>query len=329
MSDAAPALALPPRRSTARAWFQLLRPHFIAFSLGCGVVGMAAGAQDPSVVGILLGITVTSTGYPFGVIVNDYLDRKADAINAPDRPFVTGEIDPRFALAAISLLAGVQLALALVVAPAIAVWSAIAIVGHVAYGLAKGVPMLGNLVNGEMALFTVIGAAAAAPDRSWTDIPGDVWWITGLIAIALAGFCLVGYFKDVPGDAAAGYRTLPVAIGPQRAKWWTIPFPIAAVGLAAGLVVADPDALGAAGSAWAFWPFAALAAGAFALSLRELIAAPTDRAYEALLWYTRGTLLFILALGAAVEPVLFVALSAPFVAFLELTLRGTRTSRQA
>jgi geranylgeranylglycerol-phosphate geranylgeranyltransferase len=320
----------PPRRSTLRAWLALLRIHFIPLSLTAGLVGVAAAADGPTFLSLALGLGMCLAGYPFGVLINDVLDREADAINAPDRPLVTGEVSVRTVIVVCALLGGGFTIAAAIVVPSVAIWSAIAIAGHFLYQATKGTPLVGNVVNGlDMALFCVIGAAAAAPDRGWLDVPSAVWWDWAMIAILLNGFCLVGYFKDIPGDEVAGYRTLPVAIGARRARWFTIPSPIAAVAIGFVLIATDPGALAADGSTAAFWVFGVAAAIAFAISLRHIVGKPETHAYESLVWFTRGTVLFSLALGAAANPTLFLAVAAPILVLLEASLRHTQRSRQA
>lgn len=323
---------LPARRlPNARAWVRLVRVHFVPLSLSAGLVGYFAAKDSPTFVSVALGLAVCTTGYGIGVIINDYADRRADAINAPDRPLVTGEVNPTVALGLVSSVSVAVLALGFALATPVAVWSLLALAGHFVYTATKPVPMVGNLVNGvDIALFTMVGAAAGAPHRAWYDMPEAAWVATGLIAVVIAGFCLVGYFKDVPGDTAAGYRTLPVALGPRRARWLAPPFPVAALAAAAVLALADPSALRAErGGTVAFWALAALAAAAFARSMRELLRSPEGRAYQALVWYTRASVLFILALGGLQRPLLFLAIAVPMLAFLEATLRETRGTGQA
>ncbi len=315
----------------AGAWLRLIRPHFIPLSVSAGLAGIAAGQDAPDVVGVTLALVVCAGGYGVGVVVNDFADRRADAINAPERPFVAGEIDPHVGLAVVLAAAAATAVAGLALAPAVAIWGTIALAGHVVYQATKGVPMVGNVINGiDLALFTAVGAAGARTAQPAFDLPSAVWVDVGLMALVLSGFCLVGYFKDVPGDRLAGYRTLPVALGASRARWLTLPFPLAAVAAATVVAATNPDAIGAQGDASAaFWPFLAAAAAAFAIGLRRLVDAPEANAYEALVWYTRGCVLFALALTAAPEPVLALAVAAPLMAFLELNLRQTREVRQA
>ena len=313
-----------PARSPAIAWLKLVRVHFIPLSLTSGLAGYVLAEHGPTLASALLGLAVCTSGYGIGVIVNDFADRRADAINAPDRPLVSGEINPNLALAAVAVSVVAVAGAAAVLAPSVAIWGVVALAGHIVYQATKGTPMVGNVVNGiDLALFTLVGAAAGAPGRAWYDVAPHALIAAGVFAIMLSGFCLVGYFKDVPGDSVAGYRTLPVALGPRRASWFALPWPFAAT---AAAIVAATTTLG--GSA-AFWVFVVASTVAAVVSMRHLIGDPERRYYEALLWYIRATVLLMLALGATVRPWLFVGVALPMLVFLELTLRTTRGTGRA
>jgi geranylgeranylglycerol-phosphate geranylgeranyltransferase len=312
-------------RGRAVAWARMWRFHFVPLSLSAGLVGMTAPGAGATGASVTIGLLLCVFGYGVGVVINDWFDRKADAVNAPDRPFVAGLINPHVGLGLTLALSTVLLVAAAVVAPALAVWSAIAVAGHLVYTWTKGIPMLGNLANGvDMALFTVLGAVAVRPDAGWLDIPARTWFQTALVAVVLSGFCLVGYFKDIEGDRVAGYRTLPVVLGTRASSRIAVVFPVAALAAAAAGAV-----VGAGGMNAAFWVLLAASGLAFTQSLGTLGRAPEARAYEALLWFTRATTLFILSLGALHRPVFFLVATVPMMVYLELTLRATHSARQA
>jgi 4-hydroxybenzoate polyprenyltransferase len=190
--------------------------------------------------------------------------------------------------------------------------------------------MLGNIVNGfDIALFTLVGAAAGAPERAWTDVPSAVWVAAALIGTVMSGFCLTGYFKDVPGDTAAGYRTLPVFLGPERARWFAPPFPLAAVAAVLVIAAGDPGTLGSDGVNAAFVVLLAASVAAYAIGFRHLFRGPERFAYDALVWYTRASAIFVLSVGALIEPGIFIAIAFPMVAFMEIALLETKGSGQA
>lgn len=316
-------------RDVVVAWARMWRLHFVPFSLSAGLVGMTAPPVGASVASVVIGLLFCTLGYGVGVVINDWFDREADAVNAPDRPFVTGLINPHVGLALTLTMSASLMVVAVVVAPTLALWSVIAIGGHLVYSWSKRIPMLGNLVNGvDMALFTVLGAVAVRPDAGWLDIPAVTWFQTALVAVAFSGFCLVGYFKDIEGDRVAGYRTLPVAIGTRASSRIAVIFPVVAVTAAGTAAVADAGRAGVYAEV-VFWVLLVAAALGFTQSLVTLNRAPETRAYEALVWFIRATTLFFLSLGALHRPTLFLLLTVAIMAYLELTLRATQTSRQA
>jgi geranylgeranylglycerol-phosphate geranylgeranyltransferase len=316
-------------RDRAVAWARMWRFHFVPLSLSAGLVGMTAPRAGATTASVVVGLLFCVFGYGVGVVINDWFDRTADAVNAPDRPFVSGLINPHVGLGLTLAMSTVLMVAAIVVAPALALWSVIAIGGHLVYTWTKGIPMVGNIANGlDMSLFTVLGAVAVRPHAGVLDVPRTTWFQTGLVAVVLSGFCLVGYFKDIEGDRVAGYRTLPVAIGTRAASRIAVVFPVAAVVAAAVGALADAGRAGTYAEI-ACWVLLAAAALAFTQSLTTLIRAPQARAYEALLWFTRGTTLFVLSLGALHRPTFFLIGAIPMMVYLELTLRATQSSRQA
>lgn len=322
--------AQAPRRGRAMTWVRLFRPHHAPLTLTAGIAGMLAAPENPTFASLLIGGSICFGGYSFGQVFNDYADRKADAINAPYRPFVTGEINPVVALSVVAALTVATLVWAAIFAPAIVVWTGIAIVGNAVYSQLKRLPMLGNVANGvDLALFVMIGAAAAAPERGAFDVPTEVVVVAVLVAVSLSAFCLLSYFKDIVGDREAGYRTLPVVLGAHRARPWTIPLPLACLGGAAAIAVLDPSLLGGDSANLAFWGLLAASTGAFAASIGHTWVDPEGRGYEALIWSVRGAVLYALALAALPEPGLTLALTVPIVAFMEIAYLDTRRQRQA
>ena len=324
-------VALPAPRRRPPGWIRVLRPHYIPLTLGPGMVGMVIAADDPTTASIAIGLAVLVLAYGLGQVLNDYFDRHADRINAPDRPLVSGEVDANRALLVSSAVTGALWVAALIVAPPMLVWMGVAVVGHLLYTVTKRVPLLGNIVNGaDVAVITMVGAAAAAPERSAFDLPTAVWVDFALFTLVLTGFGMVTYFKDFIGDTAVGYRTFVVAMGPQRARWLPPLLPIAAVAIAVVLGATDPGSLGADSAGPAFWVLLALSAVTFALGSRLLLADPDANAFSSIGMYTRGCVAFAFAVGAAHDPVLFVLTFVPVAALLELGLADAlRDNRRA
>ncbi|EST38184.1 hypothetical protein N566_08865, partial [Streptomycetaceae bacterium MP113-05] len=200
-------------RAVARAHLETWRPYTLAYP---GLVGLAGVAADPgghTSAGAAAAWLCCTLGWLGGHYLGDYFDRDLDAVSKPQRPIPSGRLGARTAracgLAAVLLAAGVTLA----VRWPVVVGVALALAGVVAYSrLLKGRGVLGNAVRGLLtALAVLFGAAVSAPN-------GGVSW-TGVLPAALAFLLhdtasnLVGTLRDVDGDRAGGYRTLPVARG--------------------------------------------------------------------------------------------------------------------
>jgi 4-hydroxybenzoate polyprenyltransferase len=120
-------------RDRAVAWARMWRFHFVPLSLSAGLVGMTAPRAGATTLSVAVGLLFCIFGYGVGVVINDWFDREADAVNAPDRPFVAGLINPHVGLGLTLALSTALLIMAVVVAPPLALWSGIAIAGHLVY----------------------------------------------------------------------------------------------------------------------------------------------------------------------------------------------------
>ena len=143
-------------------------------------------------------------------VVSDWFDRKEDALNAPHRPMVTGELAPRPAL----ILSGSLMALFAVMAYLVSPVSLlILIVGgllNLLYSVLKWVPVLNALVYGAAIFCCTLFGLSAHCDLMGN---GGHWILPVLCFWGLPPHILMchnSYFKDIEGDRAAGLRTLPV-----------------------------------------------------------------------------------------------------------------------
>ena len=152
-------------------------------------------------------------GWGINQIVNDYLGLPEDRINAPNRPMVTGELNPSGALA----VSAVLLLLAGGVSFALNPWSVlpilIGVLLNILYEYAKAWSLLGNVVFGlSIAMCTAYGFLAAGP------LPTPLFTsnrICALVLVALLNGLMTyyTYFKDYAGDKMAGKRTFVVRHG--------------------------------------------------------------------------------------------------------------------
>lgn len=153
-------------------------------------------------------------------IINDYLGLEEDRVNAPHRPMVSGELDPRKALALTGLLLTMTLAITYVYLEPIALIPAIlGILLNVLYEYAKGHGIFGNIVFGLMiSMCTAFGFLAAGPTESPYFTSSRVSVLI-LVAVMNGLMTFYTYFKDYEGDMAAAKKTLIVQLGIEKSRY--------------------------------------------------------------------------------------------------------------
>ncbi len=155
-------------------------------------------------------------------IINDYLGRKEDRINAPERPMVSGELNPERALA----LSGSLLVLSFLVAwfylePIAIIPLAAGVLLNILYEYAKSYGVWGNIVFGLMiSMCGLFGFFASGP----MDIYMTRSRFSALFFIAVMNGLMTyyTYFKDFTGDLAAGKRTIIVRFGIEKNRYISI-----------------------------------------------------------------------------------------------------------
>lgn len=214
-------------RGGAVAAIRLLRPmNALVAAVGVWVGGLLAGAAWVPPPEVLAAAVASFCFAAAGNVRNDLGDVAVDRVAHPDRPLVTGAVDPRAArllaanLYALALAAGWLAASGwglLLVAAALPLME-----GYEKWGKARGLP--GNLAIGLLtaAPFLLGGLAAAG------TLPPAVLAVAALAALATVGREVL---KDVEDEAAdRGHRrTLPMRIGRTRAAWAAAGFLGAAV----------------------------------------------------------------------------------------------------
>ncbi len=159
-------------------------------------------------------------GWGINQIINDYLGLKADRINAPDRPMVTGELNANKALTLSIVILSLASVLTWIYLEPIAILFLLSgVLLNIIYEYAKGHSILGNIVFGLMiTMATLFGAYACGPTQASFLAPHRlsglllVWIINGLMTFYT-------YFKDYVGDKAAGKKTLVVKYGLQKSRF--------------------------------------------------------------------------------------------------------------
>lgn len=198
------------------AHLEMTRPYTLFHSgllAVAGAVVASGGAVAPGRAAIA-GL-VTICGWEAGLYAGDYYDRRLDAISKPTRPIPSGRVSPREAFGAmLALIGGGYLASLTLGWPNLALAMLTTALGIAYSKTFKNHALAGNFDRGVLGVCAVAFGALAAGGGP----------ILPLLSLAGFVFChdsatnLVGAIRDVDGDRAAGYRTVPVIYGISRSS---------------------------------------------------------------------------------------------------------------
>ena len=165
---------------------------------------------------VILAIAFLSWG--INQIVNDYLGLREDRINAPERPMVTGALDPLKAMLLSTFLIFVSaLVTWFYLEPLAIIFLVTGVTLNVLYERAKGYGAWGNIVFGLMiSMATLYGFSAMGPVGSFGL--SRILPVVGLLCAINGTMTLFTYFKDYRGDRRAGKRTLIVIWGLRKSR---------------------------------------------------------------------------------------------------------------
>jgi geranylgeranylglycerol-phosphate geranylgeranyltransferase len=259
------------------------------------IVGVALAGKEMlsqqlpnSLFGFLTGFFLTGAA----MAINDYYDRKIDAINEPNRPIPSGAISPKEALTLSFIFTFVGLAIAFLTgqAPnwqclAIASVSWVIVILYVTKGKNTGFP--GNLL---------VSTCIAVPFIYGSFAVGKGFPATTSIFVAIAFLSNTGReitkgIVDVQGDKQANIKTIAVLHGEQKAAIVAAMFYLSAVSL-----TPLPWLLGIV-SIW-FLPFIVLTDMGLILASTLLLLNPSRENARRiknrnLFWFCTGLLAFI------------------------------------
>lgn len=207
-----------------RAHVETWRPYTLWY---VGLVGLAGAAliDGPDhpwrLVAAWLAPTAAWLG---GHYLGDYFDRELDAISKPHRPIPSRRLPARTAVWCGNACFGVLAVLSLWGGwgtTAAATLGALGIVAYSRWFKARGIA--GNLVRGAL------GAVALLYGALFGGVTGAPAHALVALAVLLVAFWshdtmsnLVGTLRDIDGDRAGGYQTLPVRQGTPFAVWTVI-----------------------------------------------------------------------------------------------------------
>jgi len=171
---------------------------------------------------ILVILVLLFLAWGINQIINDYLGQKEDRINAPDRPMVSGELNPQRALAlSVSLMVMSFMVTWIFLEPIAIIPLAAGVLLNVLYEYAKGYGIWGNVVFGLMiSMCGLFGFYASGPMEIW--MTKSRFSALFFIAIMNGLMTYYTYFKDFTGDLAAGKRTIIVTFGIEKNRYISI-----------------------------------------------------------------------------------------------------------
>ena len=209
------------------AYGRSMRPYYGFVTLAAGWAG-ASVAPDPAPGRVGIVCAILYLGWGVNQVINDATNRREDAVNAPRRPMVTGELP---VVPAVTLSAAV-IAAAVGWCPWFAPWAAVPILAGVAlnvlYSSLKGHGFWGNLTFGcSIACCAWFGYVACGGEPLAVFIPPlfghsrpsssswynelDTWfercqpfWVAALVVLVNAVMTTFTYFKDEPGGPGGG-----------------------------------------------------------------------------------------------------------------------------
>jgi geranylgeranylglycerol-phosphate geranylgeranyltransferase len=200
----------------------------MGFAVFVGAVLAASQLAGLNWFNVLFGFLTGFTFCAAAMVINDYYDRKIDAINEPQRPIPSGTIKPNEALAFVGVLsvmgfifAGFVSVLCFVVAAA-----ALAITAtYITVGKRSGLP--GNfLVSICVAIPFIYGSITAIG-----TVGLNVVLFASMAFLSNTGREITKGIVDVKGDSAEGVKTLAVRFGEKNAAIVAVAFYIFAVAL--------------------------------------------------------------------------------------------------
>jgi chlorophyll synthase len=153
-------------------------------------------------------------------VVNDWFDREVDAINEPHRPIPSGRVPGHWGLIYAVIWSLLALAWGLALGP----WVGIATLAALILAWIYSAPPLRLKQNGWWGnsavgisyegLAWVTGAAVFLGDA----LPSLAICVIALLySVGAHGIMTLNDFKSIAGDRAMGLRSLPAALGPEKA----------------------------------------------------------------------------------------------------------------
>ncbi|MCW4018242.1 MAG: geranylgeranylglycerol-phosphate geranylgeranyltransferase [Candidatus Bathyarchaeota archaeon] len=210
---------------------RLMRPVncvMMGFAVLVGAVLATSQFLELNWLHVLFGFLTGFTFCAAAMVINDYYDRKIDAINEPQRPIPSGLIKPAEALTFMAGLVAVGFVFALLVSSLCFLVAAASLVitgTYLTVGKRSGLP--GNfLVSACVAIPFIYGSVTAIG-----TIGMNVLLFASMAFLSNTGREITKGIVDVKGDSAEGVKTLAVRFGERKAAAVAVVFFLSAVAL--------------------------------------------------------------------------------------------------
>lgn len=215
-------------------FIRLMRPIncvMMGFAVFVGAILATSQLVSLNWQNILFGFFTGFTFCAVAMIINDYYDRKIDAINEPRRPIPSGVITPKEALSFMATLIVLGFVFSLLVQPfgylcfVVAAASLAITATYLTVGKRSGLP--GNfLVSACVAIPFIYGSITAVG-----TVGPNVVLFASMAFLSNTGREITKGIVDVRGDSTEGIKTLAVRFGEKKAAIVAVVFFIVAVAL--------------------------------------------------------------------------------------------------
>ncbi len=212
---------------TTIAGLKLIRPINCLFAGIGAIIGALVALKGLPPFRIIFAFAAATLISGGGNAINDYVDRKIDAINKPDRPIPRGDIKPSQAFKITGFLFGLGIIFAALTLEIpcllLAIFNSSMLVFYANSLKREGLP--GNIVIGYLVGSTFLFGGFAVGKLG----------AVGILAV-MAGFSTVGRelikdIEDMVGDSKVDSKSFPLKYGKQKAAFLAIIFTGTAVGI--------------------------------------------------------------------------------------------------
>jgi 4-hydroxybenzoate polyprenyltransferase/geranylgeranylglycerol-phosphate geranylgeranyltransferase len=204
-----------PLKVKLYAHFEAWRVYSLLWSGIVSLLGACVAIGDfPSFKVSLLVFIIPVFGWISGLYAMDYLDRKLDLIEKPNRPIPSGRIKPKEAIICACIFAGMGLFLSLllnIINIFIVFLIAITVITYTSFSKARGI--LQNLNRGLITWTTFFFGYFAITQ----NVPMHNLLFSFVFFFHDASTNIIGALRDIKGDKKGGYKTTPVRYGVTNA----------------------------------------------------------------------------------------------------------------